>query len=561
MNSKVLIVAVAVIIVVIAGTAFLMEEGKDDGKGSGGDVSMMLPGSQITYSVEGVDIPTEEITLTIMGSEGNTYYVEYQRGIYSYIDTLPSYDEVMAGLPEGAEIDSLDVNVPGIGDAVGERISWEQEDTTYYIVFLKDWGYIPYSDGETSPDGSFSETMTEAKPVTGEYTPVQPLSERFYSETGGSVTVERVSQSVDGGYLYCIVISDLSSILYVGTESMVPSGESEDGAYTIHGNGIRAVVYCEGTEIQGIEIDGTVYLPEGTSNIGPGIPELKGSADVGDWYTLRTTTTYGGVQSVTDKVYVYMGTEDGVDIVSVYEGSTTVTEPMPDGFLSLIVPTYVQAPKFIKTGSETIGTSFGNIPCDIFEGTVTTLEGTTILKVWLCPDNGVAFRIQTNLGESLIELVGTSMFVDPSEGGVGGNQYADVLRTDLRVGDFYEYRLNTMSFGELSVKEEIVEINGDVLSVRYSEGTVTFVDDSTAEEFLTIIQPIGSGQAADLIGEQTIQTIAGEVDCDLYRIVGDDTNGTAYVSKSSGVMYRFDATEGDLLGTYILVGASLLGSA
>lgn len=295
--------------------------------------------------------------------------------------------------------------------------------------------------------------------------------------------------------------------------------------------------------------------------------ELKDGYVAGDYYVMEDVwTSPTGETETTTNTYTFLRTEDGNDILSINYGTETIETSLVNGFLSVMKPSTEGFESISKVGSEVLDTAFGNVMCDVMEG---TFDGGHA-KIWTCPDNGVTFRtvtyLDTDSGTSItsMELVDTNMFLVPDTPSEGDDtKYKDEFRSDpsVRVGDFYEY---TSIFGDVTftTSREVLSIDGDTLTVA-SEGdggqaTMTV----STEEFLAPMMPLAYVPGLVEVGTETISTVAGDVECTVYELT-DEIDGTIkiWVSSSTFVMYYAEMSDNEQTMTYTLAGSSFLQEA
>ena len=269
--------------------------------------------------------------------------------------------------------------------------------------------------------------------------------------------------------------------------------------------------------------------------------ELKDGYVAGDYYVMEEVwnSPTGETETNTYK-YTFLRTENGTDKASMSTGTETIEISMSSGFLSNLIPPADDLASFSKVASEVLDTSFGNVMCDVMEGSI---EGASY-KVWICPDNGVAFRIEVSMdtaqGTYSIsrELVDTNLFLVPDTPSEGDDaKYKDALRSDLsvRVGDFYEY---TTTFGDVTftTSQEVLSIDGEMLTVAWEGDSDPMTITESEDEFLVGMMPLAYIAGAEEAGTETISTVAGDVVCTIYEVT-DESQGTMkmWVSSSTQV--------------------------
>lgn len=295
--------------------------------------------------------------------------------------------------------------------------------------------------------------------------------------------------------------------------------------------------------------------------------ELKDGYVAGDYYILdEVWNSPTGETETTTYKYTFLRTENGTDKASMSTGTETIEISMSSGFLSNLIPPADDLASFSKVASEVLDTSFGNVMCDVMEGSI---EGASY-KVWICPDNGAAFRIEISMDtdqgtySASRELVDTNLFLVPDTPSEGDDaKYKDVFRSDpsVHVGDFYEYK---STFGDVTftTSQEVLSIDGETLTVAWEgDGGPTTMTVST-EEFLAPMMPVAYMIGAEEVGTETLSTVAGDVECIIYEIT-DESQATTkmWVSSSTFVMYYAEATYNGQTMTHTLAGSSFLQEA
>ena len=295
--------------------------------------------------------------------------------------------------------------------------------------------------------------------------------------------------------------------------------------------------------------------------------ELKDGYVAGDYYVMEEVwnSPTGETETNTYK-YTFLRTENGTDKASMSTGTETIEISMSSGFLSNLIPPADDLASFSKVASEVLDTSFGNVMCDVMEGSI---EGVNT-KVWICPDNGVAFRIEVSTDatqgtySASRELVDTNLFLVPDTPSEGDDaKYKDALRSDLsvRVGDFYEY---TTTFGDVTftTSQEVLSIDGETLTVAWEGDGGSMTITESEDEFLVGMMPLAYIAGAEEAGTETISTVAGDVVCTIYEVT-EESQGTMkmWVSGSTHVMYYAEMSYNGQTMTYTLVGNSFLQEA
>ena len=292
--------------------------------------------------------------------------------------------------------------------------------------------------------------------------------------------------------------------------------------------------------------------------------ELKDGYVAGDYYVIEDVWTSPTGETETDTYkYTFLRTEDGSDIISINDGTET---SLVNGFLSVMKPSTEGFESISKVGSEVLDTSFGNVMCDVMEG---TFDGGHA-RIWTCPDNGVAFRTVTYLEVDGVtstistELVDTNLFLVPDTPSEDDDaKYKDALRGDLsvRVGDFYEY---TTTFGDVTftTSQEVLSIDGETLTVAWEGDGGSMTITESEDEFLVGMMPLAYIAGAEEAGTETISTVAGDVVCTIYEVT-EESQGTMkmWVSGSTHVMYYAEMSYNGQTMTYTLVGNSFLQEA
>lgn len=195
-----------------------------------------LPGSTIEYTSSnntGTENSTE--TVRIVGYSNGSYFStsipadrpfvtpsEYYESALKQVDSTPDY---------------ISINIPGLGNTSGVSYNFTTEESygsqtvTVYVNIVTILHGLPAKIEMSSSLGTLTETFTLSITASsinvGSYVNISENSIVFsssYSSNPATITVSRVSNSVDGFFVYHIVKSDVSneSYYYVGDSKGIP---------------------------------------------------------------------------------------------------------------------------------------------------------------------------------------------------------------------------------------------------------------------------------------------------------------------------------------------------
>ena len=138
--------------------------------------------------------------------------------------------------------------------------------------------------------------------------------------------------------------------------------------------------------------------------------------------------------------------------------------------------------------------------------------------------------------------------------------YVDAVRIEPRVGDRYIYMV-VDGDSTYTNTNEVVAVDGDVVTVSYSGADGFYTYDTTVDGFMAGFYPLPSLVGAEAVGSETLTTFAGEVECTVYDVTENGDHMRMWVSDASGVMYRMEATGPHVSETYVLTENTMMAAS
>lgn len=298
----------------------------------------------------------------------------------------------------------------------------------------------------------------------------------------------------------------------------------------------------------------------------------------GDGFALDMTVEVLG-QTETMRMEVRVGSTDGYYMTATILTDGTSTGTQQFGYDTFMLNISMDddlraASELVRT--ETIGTAFGDRECDVYR----IQDGGDSVTVWV-DEHGVKYRQELSIeypispGYSVdatakVDLVSCTMLggapehdasvvpCTPAEPG----EVVDNLRITLRPGDGYTVETVTDS-GMFTEVYEIQTVDGDAVVYTHtlvSGGTeTTTVRECTVDEFLEGIAPMMySLGPEEPVTTQTVDTIAGEVECGVYQYIHGENSLTICCSVNTYVVYSVTLITSDGDRTMTLAECSLL---
>ncbi len=286
-----------------------------------------------------------------------------------------------------------------------------------------------------------------------------------------------------------------------------------------------------------------------------GAPVLKDTFEPGDYYTTTSVISAVGMTETEVTTYTITGVSDsGYTVTETTNGIAYELGTMSrETFLSNTALTEENLTQVSKTGSETISTDFGNLKCDVYEGTVT---GVTV-KLWVCPDNNIVFRTEGSgdvfgvTASVVVTLTAATIFEDASDTPSGTDTLT--IRKEFRAGDVLSISVwNTSVIGLESETIFGTESYTVIEDLGNDQFTVTFAMDGdtpserimTNDQLLQAIIPDTSGMTLTPAGQEVLDTPWGNVVCDVFTHQADNEGG---FDKAPTGKYWFDAENGIML--------------
>lgn len=307
----------------------------------------------------------------------------------------------------------------------------------------------------------------------------------------------------------------------------------------------------------------------GSQPVGPETPvdlRLREDYGLGDYITMRITMDTPVEQStdIETEYYLYRDAEDGDDIMwrnsSDYTGVVHI-----ENYLNNIVATSDELAAFERGGSVRLDTALGIVECDIWTGASSDGD----MKVWVCPDNNVVFRVEISAtidGQSYLlvrELIETTLFDAQSPTEPSDVTYADSTYAGMRVGDFYSYRMESVGIDSSEMTCMVLRFEDDTVTYYMESVGSGEVHEGTTQEFYSaFMMDVSTVDPNEVLRTETISTIAGDVECYVLETTADwdgiPMDMTMWVSVDSGVNYRVDVDMGIITSSMTLQSTSLL---
>lgn len=219
-----LIVVMFVAVIALAGTAVYVALDRTVLTTDG----YALPGSTISYDVKDTTgTEDDSATMTVFGFDDGAYIMGEMPIQSPFVNTLEVFD-----IPNVESIEGM-VDVPGLGRTPSTTYSFNTTDSmgsmtiNITITMTTILHGLPFSYTMTGSSGTLSETLTletvSSDIIVGNYAS-QASSERFTGSVNQTITVDRISESIDGNYIYHIQKSndDVESYYYIGNSVGVP---------------------------------------------------------------------------------------------------------------------------------------------------------------------------------------------------------------------------------------------------------------------------------------------------------------------------------------------------
>lgn len=567
---------VAVIIVICLLFSFLyMDNGPDERRDAQiGDYRIY---AQIEEDSEGYRTQNL-VTETIIGIENDKYIIQESGGISSmvfYADREYLYPEFPE---ENLRSEGITVDIPLLGERVcdvyamedseGLSISYvdsETGDVLYevgsYTVLSTDnvIQRILVSDSTTMQAPEYGSSTYHIDLIVGDYIAFQASTDlvdsfvitytyqmanedgtlTFYDDFREEYVTCTLEEFFAGGYTgeYTVVSTSLVESSYGPRLCEVRAYETDLG-YTYTYVGVDDGI-CYGLQYSDADGNTTCSAALAYSNKICGDLEIVGQEDL----------TAGDRQMV---LTIYSDPEGGVDynlvvnqVQQVIDGEIFY-ETYEDGlYVDTLVGSYITEPVGSKVGSIVLHTVYGDLRCDMLMSQ--TNDGvTTYLYVY---DGIVVYENRfTELGDGTFTHEERMLVVDTSIDGTdmtGG-------RTNLgyvEEGSWFDYNVYINSEPFNSISYDVVSVDGENAMVSVNGG------DPTVISVFQLLNGYAEGIDVQLIGQSVIDTIWGDIVCDVYYLEAEYET-YYYVGASDGVNYLTEYTVGEDLYSVYLEGSS-----
>lgn len=248
-----LIVVMLVAVIALAGTAVYVALDRTVLTTDG----YALPGSTVEYAASENSISASSVA-TIVGYSDGTYY-SILTNMYGDDDYIDEHFPI----PDNLDGESVKVNVPGLGMTDGMKYTITSSGVTGTVTTILH-GLIYSMEAPT-----ISLTISSSDIDVGNYDDASITTSTFVrSGSSNTIVVECISQSTDGGFLYCVRIpsSTYSEGYYIGNASKIPSDLGNNTTYTVHSeSGFSATLTISNGAITQISQGGQTYVPQTSS--------------------------------------------------------------------------------------------------------------------------------------------------------------------------------------------------------------------------------------------------------------------------------------------------------
>ena len=250
------------------------------------------------------------------------------------------------------------------------------------------------------------------------------------------------------------------------------------------------------------------------------------TVDVDDAYTLSSiySSTGSTLGADTTEQTTYTVTEKNGDNLTVKvdsNGQTSYETMTQEQFLDDVS---VVSESLIGTyeRNETISTNLGTIDCMIYKDQQNVGNTTTVTTYdWIGIGTNIIYKTQISVTSAASTETYTTTLYSTNMIGQGGSSgavipdapsTADSIRTDLEIGDYIEFSKRDDDGREYE-RITIIDIQGDRVIFREHDDDDREVTDKAG--FLALILFNGDGKHD---GTQTISTVFGDKNCDVYLV-------------------------------------------
>lgn len=226
-GSSSVIIVMVVVVIALAGTAIYAALDNTMIAKNG----YAMPGSTTTYEMKTMNDPSITETVSIFGYTDGGYFIDLD-GTMPQLDPFSLRDLPAIGINIPDELihtENSKVNVPGLGKAVctittvnetygTSSFEYKQVSVLNGLVVEMSMTYVFY--GEKTIDTEV--VMTDSNIEIGDYSKVSISETLTNSSNDITVTVNAVSSSTDGHYVYEISKVNEESVFYIGDDNMIP---------------------------------------------------------------------------------------------------------------------------------------------------------------------------------------------------------------------------------------------------------------------------------------------------------------------------------------------------
>lgn len=215
-----------------------------------------LPGSTIEMSMEGEQISEKA---TIVGYYDGSYILDTESEYLSVMNVDDMLDTSGSGINVKFERSTGSVDVPGLGNTACVIYSFDSELLGISAKLTTILHGLVFSMESTDrlDNYSYHVQISDCDIVLGNYNSVSPSENTFRSSSGSTITVERVSDSIDDSFVYMISSGNTAHAFYIGNEDMVPEGSSTTQTSITVDEGV--IVNLSNGDVKSISINGISY--------------------------------------------------------------------------------------------------------------------------------------------------------------------------------------------------------------------------------------------------------------------------------------------------------------
>ena len=247
-----LIVVMFVAVIALAGTAVYVALDKTVLTTDG----YALPGSTIEMSMVGEPLSEEA---TVVGYFDGNYVLDTGSEHLTVMSINEMLDTSNTGINVDFKKSTGTVNVPGLGNTACVIYSFNSEllgESAKIVTILHGLIFSMESEDELS-NYSYHVQISDCDIKLGNYSDVSPSEVSFKSSSGNTITVERVSASIDDSFVFMIASNTTSYAFYIGNEDMVPVRAT--GSQTSISVDTNVTINLSNGDVRSITINGVTY--------------------------------------------------------------------------------------------------------------------------------------------------------------------------------------------------------------------------------------------------------------------------------------------------------------